>query len=84
MAAIKGCDGANKLLWLKVHLADRAQLAFQHLSEDAQKDYKLATSTLKERFEPESKWRLPVLGERHEFTAKAAGHFLGHSLGLTT
>ena len=47
--------GANKLLWLKVHLTDRAQLSFQHLSRDAQKDYGLATAALKERFKPESR-----------------------------
>ena len=43
----------HKLLWLKVHLTERAQTAFQHFPDDVQKNYEDAKKAVKERFEPE-------------------------------
>ena len=55
VAAVNSWNDDSKLLWLKVRLTERAQLAFQHLSTDTQASYLEAKAALKERFEPESR-----------------------------
>lgn len=55
VAAVNSWNDDNKLLWLKVRLTERAQLAFQHLPTDTQASYAQAKEALKERFEPESR-----------------------------
>lgn len=55
VAAVNKWDDENKLLWLKVRLTERAQLAFQHLTPEAQANYERAKEALKARFEPPSR-----------------------------
>ena len=55
IAAVNSWNEECKLLWLKVRLTERAQLAFQHLPENAQANYGEARKALKERFDPESR-----------------------------
>ena len=55
VAAVNSWNEDSKLLWLKVRLTERAQMAFQHLPGDTQADYAAAKAALKERFEPESR-----------------------------
>ena len=54
VAAVNGWDD-EKLLWLKVRLTERAQTAFQKLSDSATATCKEAKKALKERFETASK-----------------------------
>ena len=51
IAAVNEWDASKKLLWLKARLTARAQLAFQHLPEDTQRDYREVRKAMKERFE---------------------------------
>ncbi len=53
VAAVNTWNEAQKLLWLKVRLTERAQTAFQHFPDDVQKNYEAAKKALKNRFEPE-------------------------------
>ena len=53
VAAVNTWNDAQKLLWLKVRLTERAQTAFQHFPDDVQKNYEAAKKALKECFEPE-------------------------------
>ena len=55
VAAVNSWNEECKLLWFKVRLTVRAQLAFQHLPEDARANYGEARKALKERFNPESR-----------------------------
>lgn len=55
IAAVNEWNASKKLLWLKARLTARAQLAFQHLPEDTQKDYGEVLKAMKERFEPDSR-----------------------------
>ena len=55
VAAVNSWNEESKLLWLKVRLTERAQMAFQHLPVDTQADYEGSKAALKERFEPESR-----------------------------
>ena len=53
VTAVNKWNEAQKRLWLKVRLTERAQTAFQHFPDDVQKNYEAAKKALKERFEPE-------------------------------
>jgi len=52
--AVNEWEEAKKLLWLKVRLTGRVQLALQHFSEEVQGDYARLTRAIKEHFEPDS------------------------------
>ena len=52
VAAVNTWDDASKLLWLKVRLTGKAQVAFQRLPEATRGSFDAATKALKERFEP--------------------------------
>ena len=55
VAAVNMWDEAQKLLWMKVRLTERAQTAFQHFPDAIQRDYTATKGAMKERFEPESR-----------------------------
>ena len=55
VAEVNTWDGAQKLKWLKVRMIGHAQKAFQHLPAEAQGDFERAKTSLRQRFEPESK-----------------------------
>ena len=48
-------DDANKLMWLKVRLTARAQIAFQRLPEAMRGSFDEASKALRECFEPTMK-----------------------------
>ena len=55
VADVNEWNDANKLKWVKVRLVGRAQKAFQHLGDEAKRDYATAKAALQSRFEPASK-----------------------------
>lgn len=54
VAEVHEWDDAKKILWLKVRLTGRAQMAYQHLSDTVRGSYADSKTTLKKRFEPAS------------------------------
>jgi len=58
VATVNGWEAADKLKWIKVCLAGRAQKALQSLSDETQADYAGVKKALTERFELASKREL--------------------------
>ena len=55
VVAVNKWDNAAKLLWLRVRLTGKAQMACKNLPLEACNDYKASLTALKECFEPDSK-----------------------------
>ena len=64
VAAVNGCDAKQKLLWLKVQMTGRAQMAFKKLPNDTKGSFDAVVKGLGERFEPQSKRELYLLSRR--------------------
>ena len=55
--AVNEWNNVKKLLWLKLRLTGRAQLALQHLSEETREGYDGVKRAMQDRFEPPSRKR---------------------------
>ncbi len=55
VATVNGWDDATKLLWIRVRLTGRAQIAWKRLPTDAKGTYEAAKAALRKHFEPDSK-----------------------------
>ena len=64
VAAVNGWDAEQKLLWLKVWMTRRAQMALKKLPNSTKGSFDAAVKALGERFEPQSKRELYLLSWR--------------------
>ena len=54
VAAINGCNEADKLLWFRVHVIGKTHVAYQYFSHETRNLYMLSKAALRKRFEPTS------------------------------
>jgi len=58
VSTVNGWNDNEKLLWLKVRLTGKAQMAFAQLAHETQQSYATAKQALIDRFDPPSKQQL--------------------------
>ena len=58
VSTVNGWNDNDKLLWLKVRLTEKAQMAFAQLAHETQQSYATAKQALIDRFDPPSKQQL--------------------------